>query len=59
MVETGTSGDDDRRTFTEYGEVVAIVVVKGGVDVVVPCEPHPLLSLYARLLLLEFDVTPP
>lgn len=33
-VGTSTSSDDDRRTFTEYGVVAAIVVVKGEVDVV-------------------------
>lgn len=32
MVETGTSSDDDRRSFTEWAVVTVIVVVPGGVD---------------------------
>jgi hypothetical protein len=55
-LRVGTSSDDERHTFTEYGEVVVIVVSKEGVDVV-SREPLPLLSLCARLPLLDFDVT--
>jgi hypothetical protein len=56
LMRPAASGDDVRRTFTEYGVAVVIVVARGGVDVV-SSEPRPLLSLCARLPLLDFDVT--